>query len=158
MFEKRGVYSRFDKQYKGPAHYRLHHEHEVDRGKARFWVWIIVTTGLIAMLGYLTEFMDRCRQAHVFQSISFRLAALCFLVSLFLGGVILRISRSYQRNRVERIWNDHRVLFVFGVVSCVLCVVTFTVALIPPYGEACLAFGSCALLFIVNLGCLLLYD
>lgn len=155
MFDKRDVYSRFDRRYKGPASFRIRHEDEGNRGKARFWVWIIVTSTMIAVLGYLTEFMDRCRESGVFSGTVFRVSVLFFLITVVLASILRYIWGTFTRTPGTETWEKHPILSVCAVASALVCVIAFTIALIPAYEGACLAFGSCALLFVVNLGCVL---
>ena len=114
---------------------------------------------MLAFLGWATDFMERCRESAVFSGLWFKISVVLFIISFVLAGMILYVSRFYRKDlRVRMMWMEHRILLISGIACPLLCVGVFTISLIPPYGQACLVFGACALLFIVNLGCLLLYD
>lgn len=143
-------------EYRGATNYRVHQTAKKD-GKLRFWIWIVVSTALVILVGSATKFVRRCEESKVFASMPFKLSVLLFMTSLFLGGAILYLSRSFAHRRAKNMWNHHRVLFIAGIVACFLSVALFTISLIPAYKQAATAFGCLGVLFIANLGCLLLY-
>lgn len=124
----------------------------------RFWIWIIASFLMIIFVCFITNFIERCRDHFVFQSTSFRASVLCFCIAFILASIILYKSKDYQRRKKRMIWLHLTLLSVLAIGFCIAFLVLFTISIKPAYHEASIVFLLLAALFIVNLGCLLLYD
>lgn len=126
--------------------------------KARYWVWIAATSGMICFICYITNFMEKCRAGLCFYSVWFKLCTLSFLIALAISGFLLYQTRSCQRERPQFIWENYRIFAILAILFCLVSICFFSVAIYPVYHEAYMAFDCLALLLFTNLGCVLLYD
>lgn len=124
----------------------------------RFWIWIICSLFFIIFFGWATNFLDKCKEGLIYESLSFKLCVIFFLFSFILSVYVVLKIREYRYNRVEMVrihlYTSGVSSLVFGILSLLL----FTVSIYPVFREASMAFSILAALFFVNLGCLILYD
>ena len=126
--------------------------------KLRNWIWVFATSLMIGIIGYLTNFTEKCRASNCFNSISFRLCTLSFLGALGFASYLLYQTRTTTRNRPRFLWEHYPTFSIISIGLCLVSIIFFSFAIYPAYQGAFMAFDCLALLLIVNLACVILYD
>ena len=125
--------------------------------KARHWVWVIVCTVFLALIGVLSDFVGKCRASLCFESIWWKLSVMTFLLSMAIAGYTLYLTRESTTSRPRMIWRKYRLFGILAIMNVISCLAFFTKAIWPAYNVGAISFVSLAALFMTNVGCIILY-
>lgn len=133
-------------------------DEETRHSKAKFWVWIIFSIATIVFISVISNFYERCKNAFVFESFSLKFCLVCFIFFILVSSIILYRVRMYRTDWIPAIWAHSKYLVIIDVLLCIALISLFGVAIYPAYKEASICYIVLFTLFIINLGCLILYD
>ncbi|KAK8882072.1 hypothetical protein M9Y10_044712 [Tritrichomonas musculus] len=138
--------------------YRRYRYEETRPSTLRFWIWIIPSSFFIIFLGWATNFIDRCRESFVFESLVFKFCLLFFITTLGFSSYVLYKLKEYTYNRRQMVRIHLWASGITAVVSCIVFLILFTISIYPAFHESSIAFTILASMLLINLGCLMLSD
>lgn len=141
-----------------PNYQRYRFENNRRGSTIRFWIWIIPSSFFIVFLGWATNFVDRCRENFVFETITFKLSLLFFIIGLTFASYVLYRLKEYNYHRAQMVRIHLWASGITTVVSCLLFLILFTISIYPAFHESSIAFTILAFMLLMNIGCLLLTD
>ena len=141
-----------------PNYHRYRFENDHRQSTLRFWIWIIPSSFFILFLGWATNFVDRCREKFVFESLVFKLSLLFFITALAFSFYVLYKLKEYTYHRAQMVRIHLWASGISTVVSCIAFLVLFTIAIYPAFHESSIAFTILGSMLLMNIGCLMLQD
>lgn len=141
-----------------PNYQRYRFENNRRQSTLRFWIWIIPSSFFIIFLGWATNFIDRCRENFIFESITFKFSMLFFIISLAFASYVLYKLKEYTYHRAQMVRIHLWASGITTVISCIASLILFTISIYPAFHESSIAFTILASMLFMNIGCLLLQD
>ena len=126
--------------------------------KARHYVWMIATSAMIAFIGVVSKFMERCQTSLIFSTISFKTSCMLFATFICFSFICLTKVRIHKDHYIYFLWHEQKALSIITILLAASAIILFTYAIWPAYEEASIVFATLGTLFLANLACVILYD